>query len=31
MEFFKTLYNNRKLAFQLGKNDFRNKKRDGIY
>ena len=25
MEFFKTLYNNRKLAFQLGKNDFRNK------
>lgn len=25
MEFFKTLYNNRKLALQLGKNDFRNK------
>lgn len=25
MEFLKTLYENRKLAFQLGKNDFRNK------
>ena len=25
MEFFKTLYNNRKLAIQLGKNDFRNR------
>ena len=25
MDFFKTLYKNRKLAIQLGKNDFRNR------